>query len=145
MSVPTQIDRIAAAKTDIKTSITNKGVTVPAETKIDGMSVYIDAIDTAGGVKFASGTITASSKTVTITGLGFTPQHAMLAANSLTSGLLNPIICAFNNKAVYDYSSGLKSVNATFTFTNGGVTVVSGGSGGGYNFVGDYTWIAWAE
>lgn len=47
MSVPTQIDRIKAAKTSIKASIEGKGITVPSGTKIDGMSGYIDAIDTS--------------------------------------------------------------------------------------------------
>lgn len=44
MSTQSQIDRLNQAKNDIKTSITNKGVTVPSTTKIDGMSSYIDAI-----------------------------------------------------------------------------------------------------
>ena len=35
MSVQSEIDRIAGAKSDISTAITNKGVTVPSGTKLD--------------------------------------------------------------------------------------------------------------
>lgn len=44
MSNQSEIERLKQAKEDIKTSITNKGVSVPSETKLDGMSPLIDAI-----------------------------------------------------------------------------------------------------
>ena len=44
MSVQSEIDRSAGAKSDISTAITNKGVTVPSGTKLDGMAVLIDSI-----------------------------------------------------------------------------------------------------
>ena len=44
MSVHSEIDRIAGAKSDIATAITNKGVTVPSGTKLDGMATLIDSI-----------------------------------------------------------------------------------------------------
>ena len=44
MSVHSEIDRIAGAKSDIATAITNKGVTVPSGTKLDGMAALIDSI-----------------------------------------------------------------------------------------------------
>lgn len=47
MSAQTQIDRIKAAKTNIKAAIEGKGITVPNETKIDGMANLIAAIDTS--------------------------------------------------------------------------------------------------
>lgn len=51
MSVLTQIgveiDRIETAKASIKAAIEGKGVSVPSDTKIDGMSGYIDAIATS--------------------------------------------------------------------------------------------------
>ena len=59
-----EIDRIKAAKTSIKASIEGKGITVPAGTKIDGMSSYIDAIDTGGGVSLD--VITAASLPATV-------------------------------------------------------------------------------
>ena len=49
MSVQSEIDRIAGAKSDISTAITNKGVTVPSGTKLDGMAALIDSIESGGG------------------------------------------------------------------------------------------------
>lgn len=49
MSVQSEIERIAGAKSDIATAITNKGVTVPSGTKLDGMAALIDSIESGGG------------------------------------------------------------------------------------------------
>lgn len=49
MSISSEITRISNAKTAIAESITNKGVTVPSGTKIDGMATLIDSIQTGGG------------------------------------------------------------------------------------------------
>ena len=48
MSISSEITRISNAKTAIAESIANKGVTVPSETKIDGMATLIDSIQTGG-------------------------------------------------------------------------------------------------
>lgn len=57
MSVATEITRLQNAKSAIKTSIENKGVTVPSTTKLDGYSALIDAIQTGGGsYEYESGT-----------------------------------------------------------------------------------------
>ena len=48
MSVHSEIDRIAGAKSDIATAITNKGVTVPSGTKLDGMAALINSIESGG-------------------------------------------------------------------------------------------------
>lgn len=48
MSISSEIRRISNAKTAIAESITNKGVTVPGGTKIDGMATLIDSILTGG-------------------------------------------------------------------------------------------------
>ena len=48
MSVQSEIDRIAGAKSDIATAITNKGVTVPSGTKLDGMAALIGSIESGG-------------------------------------------------------------------------------------------------
>ena len=47
MSIQTELDRINAAKNDIVSAITEKGVSVPNGTKIDGIAALIAAI--AGG------------------------------------------------------------------------------------------------
>jgi len=44
MTVASEISRLQTAKSSIKTSIENKGVTVPSETKFDGYSQLIDTI-----------------------------------------------------------------------------------------------------
>ena len=49
MSIATEITRLQNAKASIKTSIENKGVTVPYATKLDGYSTLIDSIQTGGG------------------------------------------------------------------------------------------------
>lgn len=46
MSVQSEINRISGAKTDIGAAIAEKGVTVPAGTKIDAMAPLIEAIQT---------------------------------------------------------------------------------------------------
>lgn len=47
MSVQTEITRLNTAKSNIATAITNKGVTVPDGTKLDGMAALIDGIEAA--------------------------------------------------------------------------------------------------
>ncbi len=49
MSVETEYQRILTAKSNIKTAIEGKGVTVPSTTKIDGYPSLIDSIPTGGG------------------------------------------------------------------------------------------------
>lgn len=49
MSINTEVERIKSAKEKIKTAITEKGVAVPEETKLDGYSDLIKQIK-AGGV-----------------------------------------------------------------------------------------------
>ena len=47
--ISTELQRIIQAKADIVTSIENKGVTVPAGTKIDDLDDYVDQIQQGGG------------------------------------------------------------------------------------------------
>ena len=48
MSVQSEITRINGAKGSIRTAIEEKGVTVPSETKIDGMAALIKSIPSGG-------------------------------------------------------------------------------------------------
>ena len=48
MSVATEISRLQTAKSDIKTAIEAKGVTVPSSAKIDVYDDYIAQISTGG-------------------------------------------------------------------------------------------------
>lgn len=49
MSVQSQIDRISDAVQDAIAAITEKGVTVPDGTKVDGLAALISAIESGGG------------------------------------------------------------------------------------------------
>lgn len=65
MSIATEIARLQGAKSDLKTSIEGKGVTVPAATKIDGYAALVDQIQQGGGGH--TGTV----DTVGLTALGW--------------------------------------------------------------------------
>ena len=60
MSIQTELSRIINAKAAIKAAIEGKGVTVPDATLLDGMAALIESIETGGGGKFASGTVTSA-------------------------------------------------------------------------------------
>lgn len=49
MSIASEITRLQQAKTDIKTAIENKGVTVPSDATLDAYDEYIDDIPSGGG------------------------------------------------------------------------------------------------
>ncbi len=49
MSIATEITRLQGAKSDLKTSIEAKGVTVPSATLISGYAALVDQIETGGG------------------------------------------------------------------------------------------------
>ena len=67
MSVQSEITRLENAKNSISTAITNKGVTVPSGTKLDGMAVLIGSIESGGAnLQTKSVTYTANG-TATIT------------------------------------------------------------------------------
>lgn len=50
MSIETEITRLQGAKEAIKTSLTNKGVTVSDTAKLDEYSILVDSIEAGGGV-----------------------------------------------------------------------------------------------
>ena len=49
MSIQTQIDRISESVSAALTALTEKGVTVPDGTKVDGLAALISAIESGGG------------------------------------------------------------------------------------------------
>ena len=63
--VSNHLDRIEDGKNSLITSIEKKGVTVPIGTKIDVLSPYVDAIETASSVKLQSDKSVIPSKTKT--------------------------------------------------------------------------------
>ena len=54
MSISDQITRLQNAKANIKTSIENKGVSVPYDTKLDGYPALIDSIQAVGGKAYVN-------------------------------------------------------------------------------------------
>lgn len=64
MSIATEITRLQTAKTDIKTAIEAKGVTVPSSAKIDVFDDYIAQIPTGGSYQSKTVSPTESSQTV---------------------------------------------------------------------------------
>lgn len=63
MSVQTQIDRISGAVQSALAALTEKGVTVPDGTKVDGMAALIASIEAGGGIpgyQIVSGTYSPS-------------------------------------------------------------------------------------
>lgn len=69
MSVQTQIDRISGAVSAALTALTEKGVTVPAGTKVDDLAALISGIEAGGGsgdgggLEITSGIVVPSSTT----------------------------------------------------------------------------------
>lgn len=49
MSIANEISRLQQAKSDLATSIANKGVTVPANATLDDYAALVDSIQTGGG------------------------------------------------------------------------------------------------
>lgn len=73
MSVQTQIDRISGAVSAALTALSEKGVTVPAGTKVDGLAALIAAIESGADLsktqftKMTCGTITPSQASSSLT------------------------------------------------------------------------------
>ena len=66
MSTANEITRLGNAKSAIAAAIKNKGVTVPATTKLDGMAALIGQIEQGSKPELISGWITSSSYGTTI-------------------------------------------------------------------------------
>ena len=90
MSIQTELTRITNAKAAIKTAIEGKGVTVPADTLLDGMASLIESIQAGSGdfnfdgyigiTRATSGTYTVTNDTKIVGiehGLGETPKIAL--------------------------------------------------------------------
>ena len=86
MSVQSEITRLASAKNDIATAITNKGVTVPSGTKLDGMAALIDQIKSGGN----------GGKGIRINVYNYTHEQIYIESSKGQSGGLNPSGGSFN-------------------------------------------------
>lgn len=92
----------------------------------------------------ATGTVTASSGDLTITGIGFRADHiAVLIQNN---GSWREVQTVFDGDIAY-YGSGptFKTATIPITFDEDGVTMSTSNIILAPNFVGTYQWIAWQE
>lgn len=140
MSIQSEIDRIAGAKTALATAIAGKGVTVPEGTKLDGMAALVEEISAGGGMNFVTGTFTTTaditSNIVITHDLGVKPQLFFVACSKDTKHAYSgssPEVMVFayfmmdNNKRYYlcryqkvggspsDFGKGLVHISGTET------------------------------
>ena len=93
MSIASEIARLQQAKSDLATSIANKGVTVPAATTIDGYAALVDQIQTGGGtdhpivIEYLEGTGTQWINTG-ITNITATDYFSFTAAKTSTTSAM---------------------------------------------------------
>lgn len=124
MSIGTEITRLANAKSAIATAITNKGVTVPSSTKLDGMATLINSI--ANQAELESITVkTPPTKLDYIPGDTFDATGLVLTVLvgeveiDITSGYtITPETMAADTTSVtISYTAGVKTVSTTQAVT----------------------------
>lgn len=134
-----EIDRIETAKADIKTAIQNKGVTVPADTKIDGMATLINDISSGKPEQTKTVTPKASAQTITPDS-GYTlssvkvnavPTQTKTATPSASSQNITPDSGKFLSKVTVNGDSNLVAGNIKSGVSIFGVAGSFEGSGGG--------------
>lgn len=110
MSIASEISRLQTAKTDIKTAIEAKGVTVPSSAKIDVFDDYIAQIPTGGSYQSKTVSPTESSQTVS-------PDSGYDALSSVT---VNAISSTYVGSGIARKSSSdLTASGATVTVPTG--------------------------
>lgn len=90
----------------------------------------------------ATGTVTGSGETLTISGLDFQPNHVVLHFMANTDGNYT-IISLYDNHAVGVEGTNVGSYNCSLTFKNDGV--VCSLSDSYSDFRGTYRYVAWQE
>lgn len=150
MSIATEITRLQNAKASIKTSIENKGVTVPSATKLDGYSTLIDSIQT--GIT-PTGTISITANgTVDVTNYASADVNVSGGGGSSLIELIDTIPVNTNVRAVNIDLTPYSSYDVVFIFekfTLSGsdylyyAADVSTPSGGSYSQSASATHIGW--
>lgn len=110
MSIATELTRIQNAKSAIQTAITNKGVTVPDDTKLDEMAGLIDSIEAGGGgmpEEYISYQLTEDGiiKAVNVVGYAMVPDRLCYEKVTLTSATLSPDVIRIEEYAFAGCSS----------------------------------------
>ena len=101
-------------------------------------------VSMAKAKNIATGTVTASSKQLTITGVGFRADHIAVLIQS--GGFWYEVQTVFDGNTVY-YVSGpqFKTSTIPVTFDEDGVTMSTSDLTYATSFSGTYQWIAWQE
>ena len=128
MSTATEIQRIQQAKSDLRTAIQAKGVTVPAATLIDGYAALVSQIPTGATARsrLVTGTFTARSTTgvqtiaLDYTGSGY-PIAAIVCLSDGLSSATNPTwVAAIQRYAVGCWSMFKNAQNTAPTYATSG-------------------------
>ena len=125
MSIASEITRLNSAKSNLKTSIQSKGVTVPENAKLDSYSGYVDNITTPN---LESKTVNPSTSQQTVSpGDGYNGLSSV-TVNAVTAAI-DPDIQAGNIKkdvnilgVVGTYDPSPTTYTITTTITNGSAT-----------------------
>ena len=87
MSIATEITRLQTAKSNLKTSIENKGVTVPSATLIDGYASLVDQISGGGSPNIQALSVTTNGTyTATDDVDGYSPVTVSVSGSNLVTG-----------------------------------------------------------
>ena len=149
MSVQTQIDRISGAVQSALAALTEKGVTVPDGTKVDGLAALIAAIEAGGGgLEVKSFTVATNTQNFVVEKLDAVPravawwdadfsnsedtvidQYKPILANMLRiyGGNSMRAVSAYKSSSskATSYSSAVQSNRTTATFSAGDSTFFS--------------------
>lgn len=117
MSIATEITRLQTAKSDLKTSIENKGVTVPASTKLDGYASLVDQISGGGGKPVV----------LYFIGTGNSHGNAPVACNELQNLVDDEYMSSSGNGVFTILKAGSYSLSALIKggYNNGGSIIYS--------------------
>ena len=158
MSIASEVQRLQQAKTNIKTTLTNKGLTVPNTALISDYNTYINNLSL---VKTGTITVSAASQTATISGLGFTPKNAIIFIDGAFSGTnvtTDIVMCAsyvggyyrlaltnqhsycYSYNYLYNYTS---STYLAVSFSSGSVTFTTQDVTYGYFHATTYRYVVW--
>ena len=113
--------------------------------KADNIAEGVDLfglVGTLSGAKVATGTLTGNgSKTVTVTGLDFTPQNVMMVLQTNVGAGAAAVVV---DGSIWSYSNGYGTRTATITYTNGGFSVTDSSKSYAFYSGHAWKWIAWA-
>lgn len=92
MSIASEITRLQGAKSDLKTAIEAKGVTVPSSTTIDGYATLVGQIQTGGGgislTGYTEGAVVSIQPTVQVSSPSYTIPNPLSVTPKVIVGVM---------------------------------------------------------